>query len=729
MVLGLSWSPSTTNATRILRSRPVRLLLLYPCLRGLEAAAERHSSVFSFTPLSYALVEVLKSVYAFFTLRYRRPSTPYRRPHHGQEEEEYFLGEHDGTRGSGASARTYWPIAVCAGLLWAAHSHLYATAVNEGVSAITLQVALASATLFVLLGQYLLFSKSGLNASGQTVALQLAGVLIAGSTLAPTPSTTLLVIPVSIAMTMLSYELCYQSYSDISPTHINIVSFVSATVAHIAFAVYTRVAPRDLADHLIGVSAWDLLLIPLRTASGLWALSIVHDFGSLAEGMCRSLAFVFTLFGRHTLSIESWLGLIGGTLVNTWSGFTYLANEIGLQIDQAESPGYKRKLESVAPSNLRRVLSAVLALALGALCFVFPLSDTASLSSVDTQCANGRRSPSVPALPDRKYHHFDDTLLIVFFSHARYDVNLDHYREVYAEYFPNMVFVGPKTREDAGFRHSYDVLVDSYQSDEDLRDDKNFKMAGRMAHHMLYTAMQEYPCYDGYLWAPFDTFLNIPRLEQFDLNTFWYHSPFAKYVPNKALGTEEENQDPKRHPPPANISPDPKLNLTDGWRGWGDWWWGDPHVGIAECMPAFLRTPEIQRLRLAAYLDGETRFIGGSVDTLYIPGRHYERLMHTLGLFLETNCFLEIALPTVLHLVVPFDEEILYVDHHWIWYPPFNGDFVRQQWREGFEVDTFHTFHWGDTQEDGVWRGDPNLVGDTRDLLRQSAARQGTVLP
>ena len=96
-----------------------------------------------------------------------------------------------------------------------------------------------------------------------------------------------------------------------------------------------------------------------------------------------------------------------------------------------------------------------------------------------------------------------------------------------------------------------------------------------MAHHMLYTAMQEYPCYDGYLWAPFDTFLNIPRLEQFDLNSFWYHSPFAKYVPNKALGSEEENQDPKRHPSPANISPDPKLNLTDGWRGWGpDWWWG-----------------------------------------------------------------------------------------------------------------------------------------------------------
>jgi hypothetical protein len=33
---------------------------------------------------------------------------------------------------------------------------------------------------------------------------------------------------------------------------------------------------------------------------------------------------------------------------------------------------------------------------------------------------------------------FDDILLIVFFSHARYDVNLDLYREAYSPYFPNV---------------------------------------------------------------------------------------------------------------------------------------------------------------------------------------------------------------------------------------------------------------------------------------------------
>lgn len=42
---------------------------------------------------------------------------------------------------------------------------------------------------------------------------------------------------------------------------------------------------------------------------------------------------------------------------------------------------------------------------------------------------------------NRTYHAFDDVLLVVFFSHARYDVNMDYYREVYAEWFPNVSIV------------------------------------------------------------------------------------------------------------------------------------------------------------------------------------------------------------------------------------------------------------------------------------------------
>ena len=37
-----------------------------------------------------------------------------------------------------------------------------------------------------------------------------------------------------------------------------------------------------------------------------------------------------------------------------------------------------------------------------------------------------------------EFHAFDDVLLVVFFSHDRYDINLDGYREVYSRYFPNV---------------------------------------------------------------------------------------------------------------------------------------------------------------------------------------------------------------------------------------------------------------------------------------------------
>src|ERR1700722_16918163 len=89
-----------------------------------------------------------------------------------------------------------------------------------------------------------------------------------------------------------------------------------------------------------------------------------------------------------------------------------------------------------------------------------------------------------------------------------------------------------------------------------------------MAHHMLYTALKGYDCgYDGYLWAPFDTFLNVPRLQQFDQNRFWYHSPWGEFGPNRAHDANES-----RHAPPANISPDPSSDFAEHWKGWHDWW-------------------------------------------------------------------------------------------------------------------------------------------------------------
>ena len=69
------------------------------------------------------------------------------------------------------------------------------------------------------------------------------------------------------------------------------------------------------------------------------------------------------------------------------------------------------------------------------------LSHSSSLDLLTAAAVTCPRRPLASASyfkGNRMYHAFDDVLLVVFFSHARYDVNLDYYREVYAEFFPNV---------------------------------------------------------------------------------------------------------------------------------------------------------------------------------------------------------------------------------------------------------------------------------------------------
>ena len=52
-----------------------------------------------------------------------------------------------------------------------------------------------------------------------------------------------------------------------------------------------------------------------------------------------------------------------------------------------------------------------------------------------------------------------------------------------------MVFVGPRNREDLGFNHSYDVIVDSYEADEDLSDLTYYRMAGRVGTNLFFISV------------------------------------------------------------------------------------------------------------------------------------------------------------------------------------------------------------------------------------------------
>ena len=190
--------------------------------------------------------------------------------------------------------------------------------------------------------------------------------------------------------------------------------------------------------------------------------------------------------------------------------------------------------------------------------------------------------------------------------------------------FAQILFIGPANREDMGFDHSYDVLVDTYQAAEDLSDPEDYKIGGRMAHHMLYTALQEHPCYDGYLWAPFDTLLNIPRLQLFDQSKFWYHSPFGRYVPNPALDPSAIGN-ASFHAPAANISPDP-ARMTTPWKGWSaDWWYVNSLLPLSFChfySPRdFLLHPQVGVRSLARSRLREILHLDNIVFALTFAGR------------------------------------------------------------------------------------------------------------
>lgn len=60
-------------------------------------------------------------------------------------------------------------------------------------------------------------------------------------------------------------------------------------------------------------------------------------------------------------------------------------------------------------------------------------------------------------------------------------------------------------------------------------------------------------------------------------------------------------------------------------------------------MEAYRKVPQRMRDRLQNLTGGPERFIGGSVDTMFIPGHLREDLLDTLATFLETSCFLEIV--------------------------------------------------------------------------------------
>lgn len=722
------------------------------------------TGVIPITPLELAVVEFLKLAFNVL-IRYRSGEGLFCKPHgrtalwdvsHEQPLQGLASQDDDGSvvssgedvgqePGANFTVRSCLAV-VFASVVWASAAYTFSSALFF-FDAVTVHLAAAASTLFVLYGFYAFAGQHIGMPVLQSTVLQLLGVSLAKVALSsPSKSTfTSLLVLLSVAFTsacnVFVVHNIYRSHAPSLLNMLNTLLFSSGLCFHVIVCIYNAVFAPTSPTAL--VPEWTLRRISaliIRAQLDWTTLSVIHDHDAILERVLYSLSLALLFLVISTLNASFSLAVLAGSSVALWTSISYVSEELYKShhhlYDTPEN-------ESSIPTRRRRTIAGAIFAVLGLGSIIGANESILFRAERLILAPNVLPSPGPPTCQrrplhfsppldsdsaSRKYRHFDDVLLIVFFSHARYDTNLDSYRDVYAEYFPNILFIGPANREDAGFEHSYDVYVDTYHAAEDLSNPDEYKMAGRMAHHMLYVAMQEHPCYDGYLWAPFDTLLNVPRLELFDQNRFWYHSPFGRYVPNPALDPSAMSN-ASLHAPPANISPDPAD--MPPWKGWGeDWWWGSPYVGLPVCMPAFNKVSEAQRDRLAELTGQRDRLIGGSADTMYIPGRHRETFMSVLALFLQTDCFLEIAAPTALHLSLPRDEDILYVDHWWIWQPPFDTEFVRGKWAEGREVDTFHAFHWGEpSEEGGVWEPRPERIEDVRRLLQDSAARQGNRFP
>ncbi|KAF7356315.1 hypothetical protein MVEN_00963800 [Mycena venus] len=622
----------------------------------------------------------------------------------GEPEKDDFAtieGRHSGDATIPAGSRQFYALGGVIGALFAIQA--FTDEESAKMKNLTeLHVMFPVCSLLLLVYLHLAFGRSVGLGSWIAVILQFCGLYMVKSAVSARFDQT--ITPSVLSFPIVSSVAFIASYYTLRRLDRSFVNFAR-------FALVVFVAKLIFAATMSGTIG--------STAQG--ALSNTFDFGAALLLVCECFRGVFMLMtlASHDVVLVSvlltfantwWLassalfahlfafGVIGGCAIAVLGSYFYL---------QQVPKGDEVARESFKLARFLGITSFLIIVMLVSRTYQ-PVEQAKPAPSVQQllrfeashpNCRPRKEPASLRPLWESDYHEFDNVLLIVFFSHARYDVNLDFYQEVYSKYFPNIVFIGPENREDAGFRHSFDVVVNSYHSTEDMTV---WKLSGRMAHHMLYQVMSENDCgYDGYLWAPFDTFLNVPRLQQFDQTRFWYHSPWAQYVPNPALNAENKHAPPLA---PSSPAPDPYPANPEDIRNY-TWWWSSKEYGLDVCLPRI-------------------REVGGSADTVYIPHRHAKSFRETLAIFLETTCFLEIATPTTLHLVNPRHEPILFVDHYWIWYEPLNASFVRNQWADGFEVDTFHTYHWGDRTERG-WEPHAGIVEDTRRVLAESAARQG----
>nr|XP_012554482.2 uncharacterized protein LOC105843530 [Hydra vulgaris] len=204
------------------------------------------------------------------------------------------------------------------------------------------------------------------------------------------------------------------------------------------------------------------------------------------------------------------------------------------------------------------------------------------------------------------HDHFKSTLLIIVYNSPLYS-HLPLLKNLYSNGFPNIIHCGPEhSTAPSGILKS--VTSDGYFTYEECAAQ----------------TMRTFINYTGYLVINDDLFLNFLTIKKLNLSKIW-EGPLL-----------EDNS--------KNIS---------------DWYWWDSSWGVKNCFKALKKLRSLNKYvnqKRDSYwhkiVSGENVCYGIRADIYYIPRKMAENFTKLSNVFREENVFLEIAVPTIIRLLV-----------------------------------------------------------------------------
>jgi hypothetical protein len=343
---------------------------------------------------------------------------------------------------------------VCASVLWASAAYTFSSALFF-FDAVTVHLAVAASTVFVLYGLYAFAGQHIGTPVLQSTVLQLLGVSLAKVALSNasksnfTSPLVLLSVTFTSACNVFVIHNIYHSHAPILLNRLNTLLFSFGLCFHVLVCIYQAIfAPTSLTALVPEWTLHRISALIIRARLDWTVLSIIRDHDAILERVLYSLSLALLLLIISAINVSFSLAILAGSSVALWASISYVSEELykSHHLYDRDTP----ETDYPSPTRRRRTIAGAIFAVLGLGSIIGANEAILSRSEHPILVSNAPLRPTCQRRPlhfspppdsesdSRTYRHFEDVLLIVFFSHARYDTNLDFYRDVYAEYFPNV---------------------------------------------------------------------------------------------------------------------------------------------------------------------------------------------------------------------------------------------------------------------------------------------------